>query len=321
MSRRGFLSRLLPLSLGCAAPWLWRCAPARRLSVGIHPWIGYETLRLAREFGWLPETINLLESGTVGDSLAALAAGEADAACLTLDETLRARVDGIPLTVATIFDISMGADVVLARPPIQVPRDLAGKRLGVERSAVGALVLERLLEVAGLSKSDLILIDLPIDKQLAAWRSGAVDALIAYPPTSDWAMREGALRLFDSRQMPETVFDVLAVHRDRCAGLDVSLRALVAGHFRALDHIRTNRQDAIYRIAAHLDVSPDEAGRALRGVMLPSLGANWEYLATGETRLTVVAKTLSALMSRDGLLQREDSLDALASPAWLPTPG
>lgn len=320
MDRRRFTKRLLQLSAGLALGPLCSCARSRPLILGIHPWIGYETLYLAREFGWLPGAVRFSEGRTAGDSLMSLTSGRVDVACLTLDETLRARGSGIPLTVALVFDVSIGADVLLARPSIATLADLGGKRLGFERGAVGALVLEKLLAATGLPRSALILIDIPIDQHLAAWREGTVDALITYQPTADWVLREGARRLYDSRQLPETIFDVLAVHRKRSVGIDESLRALIACHFLALEQVRIRRQDAIYRIADHQGLAFEEAAHALRGVAQPSLAANWQYLSRGKSRLIAAAEALSALMVREGLLARPDALEGLVSPAWLPTP-
>ena len=318
MNRRTFLAHMASIPALAAAPWLSGCASPRPLEVGIIPWIGYEPLYLAREFNWLPAGVQLHDGKDARDTLTALYAGQIDAACLTLDETLHARAAGMPLTAVLVFDVSAGADVVLARPAIRKLADLAGKRLGVEQNAVGALVLGKLLEAAGLPASALTLIDLPVGQQLAAWQNGELDAVITYEPTATRLLHKGAQRLFDSRQMPDTIFDVLAVHSDRAKNQRAALDALVAAHFRSLAHLQTNRQDAIYRIASHQNVSPNDVRQALAGVMLPSLAANHEYLATHDGRLIRAAKNLSAMMVQQGQLKREDTLDGLISASWLP---
>ena len=139
---------MLPLLNACGAQ------QAKQLVIASHVWPGYELMFLARREGWLPaESLNLLETASATGSLAALAEGRADGAALTLDEVLRARADGIRLTIILVFDISAGADVVLARPNIHTLADLSGKRIGVEKTALGALVLYKLLAAAGLPAS------------------------------------------------------------------------------------------------------------------------------------------------------------------------
>jgi NitT/TauT family transport system substrate-binding protein len=317
MRRRRFLACLASLPV----PFFSACESAPPLTVCVHPWIGYETLVLAREFNWLPAEVRLHDVSDASGSLAALRAGQVDAACLTLDEALRARAFGLPLSVALVFDVSTGGDVVLARPSIHSLAGLAGKRVGLERGTVAALVLDKLQEVAGIPAAALALVDLPPNRQLAAWRSGAVDAVVTYEPTATRLVREGARRLFDSRQMPDAIFDVLAVRADRAFGRSAALEALLAAHFRALEHLRVNREDAVYRVAAHQGITPDEVRQVLAGVALPSLPANRAYLAAHDIRLSQAARMLCALMVRHGLLPREDSLAGLVRPDWLPREG
>ncbi|MDR9441043.1 MAG: ABC transporter substrate-binding protein, partial [Halomonas sp.] len=164
--------------------------------------------------------------------------GELDGAALTLDEVLKARAEGLPLAVILVFDDSVGADMVLARPQIATLADLSGARIAVERSAVGSLVLHKLLEAAGLTADQLEVVDLPPDRQLAVWRQGDIDAVVTYEPTASQLMREGARRLYDSSQFPDMILDVLAVRHDRLRWRTDALEALVLAHFRGLAHLR-----------------------------------------------------------------------------------
>ncbi|MEJ2693780.1 MAG: ABC transporter substrate-binding protein [Candidatus Thiodiazotropha sp.] len=142
MDRRWFLKRLILITASVKLPLLGGCsAPTEPLVLAIHPWVGYETLYLAREFKWLPDKVVLAEGKTLSDSFAALQSGRADGACMTLDEMLRARASGIPLSVALVFDVSTGADMVLGRADIDTPADLAGNHgylLGPDSRLVSA---------------------------------------------------------------------------------------------------------------------------------------------------------------------------------------
>ena len=290
--------------------------------VGIHPWPGYEPLYLARNFGWLPEGVRLREGQTAGDSVAALQTGEVDAATLTLDEALSVRASGVALTVVLVFDSSVGADMVMARPSIRVPADVAGRRIAVERGAVGEVVLQKLLDAAGLEKADVTVLDLAPDRQLDAWRAGAIDVAIGYEPFSSLLGREGARRLFDSRQFPGIIFDVLAVRSDRLSALRAQVDALLVGHFRALTHLRVNREDALRRIAAWRGLSFDEAERSYTGLNLPDAAGNRSYLdPTGARGILRAARELNALMLRVGSIKQADDLVGLVDPSFLPRNG
>lgn len=103
--------------------------------------------------------------------------------------------------------------------------DLANRRIGFDRNAQGAPVFEKLLETAGLPTSAAIQVDLPPDSQLDAWHRHEVDTVITYEPIATAFSHEGARNLFDSRQMPDTIIDVLAVRRMLAA---VTLPSLAA---------------------------------------------------------------------------------------------
>ncbi len=320
MQRRAFLLRLAALAAGSVA--VGACTSGAPMLVGIHPWPGYEPLYLARNFGWLPEGVRLREGQTAGDSVAALQTGEVDAATLTLDEALSVRASGVALTVVLVFDSSVGADMVMARPSIRVPADVAGRRIAVERGAVGEVVLQKLLDAAGLEKADVTVLDLAPDRQLDAWRAGAIDVAIDYEPFSSLLGREGARRLFDSRQFPGIIFDVLAVRSDRLSALRAQVDALLVGHFRALTHLRVNREDALRRIAAWRGLSFDEAERSYTGLNLPDAAGNRSYLdPTGARGILRAARELNALMLRVGSIKQADDLVGLIDPSFLPRNG
>lgn len=273
---------------------------------------------LARSEGWLPNgTVRLFETSSASQSISALAQGQVQAAALTLDEVLRARAAGQALTVVLIFDISAGADVVLARPEIRQPADLRGKVIGAETSALGALVLAKVLSMAGLQASDVEIRPIRMDGHLDAWRSGQLDALVCYEPTAGRVLAAGAHRLIDSRQFPDTIFDVLAIRQDAAEPHAGAVKALIGAHFRGLRQLRQNPQDTAYRIGGHLGLAGDDALQAFHGLHLPGLAQNKSLLASNG-RLAAVGRELSSLMLAGGLLSKADDLRGLITDAYLP---
>ncbi len=318
LGRRQFLQRLGLAASTVSLPGLVGCATAPRLVVAAHPWVGYESLYLAYELRWLPATIQLRNDKTLGESLAGLQSGQADAACMTLDEMLRARIGGLPLSAALVFDVSAGADMVLARPDIRALADLAHKRVGFDPGALGALVFEKMLDTGGLLASEVKPVNLPPARQLDAWRNNEVDAVITYEPLASVFLREGAQSLFDSRQIPDTIIDVLAVRRDRSKVFPL-VRALAVGHFRGLEYMHTNEEDALFRISAREGLSLEEVRHILAGVTLTSLAANQGYLVGSDPGLVRAAASLSELMVRRSLMPRTDNLDNLILRGVLPS--
>lgn len=315
LQRRAFLAGLAALLL---LPCLPGCRSKGPLTIAAHLWPGYELLFLARREGWLPTGITLLETAAATDSMKALENGTAHAAALTLDEVLQARGRGIPLTVVLVFDVSAGADVVMARPDIRSLAGLANRRIGVEDTALGAYVLHLVLQQAGLARSQVTTVSITPDKQLAAWQQGAFDAAITYQPTAGLLEKAGMVPLIDSRKMPGAVLDVLAIRTDQLTGFRPQLCQAVAAHFRALQHLKTNPQDAAHRMAARFKTSADEVMAGFRGLNLPSVTENRGYLAGDNPVLVKTARSLLQVMQTAQLLKTTDSLKDMADPTCLP---
>lgn len=317
-SRRGFIAALGAVPLGA---WFSGCnrTPTAPLSIAAHVWPGYEPMFLARREGWLEQRqVRLVETSGATESLQALAAGKVDGAALTLDEVLRGRAGGVPLTLVLVFDVSAGADVLLARPGINQLAGLKGRRIGVEQGAVGALMFAKALQAGGLKADEVSLVSMAISEQLDAWRRGQVDAVVTYEPVSSQLLAEGAHRLFDSRQLPDLIVDVLALRTSAIESHAEALRHLLAAHFRALDHLRHNPQDAAYRMAQRMNLPPEQVLAAFKGLVLPDLSNNHRLLAGETPSLLSSARGLSTLMLKAGLLPREDTLAGLVSADFLP---
>jgi NitT/TauT family transport system substrate-binding protein len=320
LTRRHLLAGLAGLAL---APLSSACKRAEEpLVVASHVWPGYELMFLAQREGWLPQQgISLIETNSATVSRSILTARKADGAALTLDEVLRLRVAGESLTVVLVFDVSAGADVVLARAGIDTLRDLAGKRIAAERSGLGALMLHKVLKAAGLPLQAVTAVSLPVDDHFTAWRQGRIDAAITFEPFASRLREQGAHVLFDSRQIPDTIIDVLAVRESALRSRARALSALVAAHFRALAHFRANPRDAAHRIAPHMKLTGPEALEAFRGIVLPDIAANRQYLGGTAPSLLAAARSVSSILVAAGILPREDDLTNLVSDAFLPEAG
>lgn len=313
--RRRFLAAtaLTPLALtACGAP-----PPLTR--VGGIMWIGYEPLFLARELGlYDPDVLRLVEMPSNSANLMSLATGDVEAATLTLDECLLAREGGLDVRAILVFDYSAGADVIMCRPDIERLADLKGKRIGVEETAAGALMISKLLESAGLSPDEVVKVRVTADRQLQAYLAGEADVLVSWEPYATQLQALGARRLFDSRAFPGLIVDVLVARADALERAPDSFRQLLAGHFRALDHLQRAPDDALARMAPRLGVSPDELRVAQQGLRFMDLPANLDWLAGDDARLVPAAGNVARIMTDAGLLRRTPPLDGLADPRFLP---
>lgn len=315
-SRRHFLIASGGMALSC----LPGCSGREPLlRIASHDWLGYQPLFLARELGYLGEDhARLVEMPSASYSLQALSAGNVEGAALTLDEVLFARAEGLDLKVVLVFDVSDGADALMVHPAINTLQELAGKRVGVESTAVGALMLSEVLRAAGLSPSAIKQESLTADQHYAAFTSGQVDAVVTFEPMTSRLLQSGARRLFDSKAIPGRIVDVLAVRADAMESSPQALSGLLEAYFRALGFLHQRLEDATQRMAARLELAPGMVLSSLEGLRFPDLKANYHWLEGRPCTLDRSAEMLEQVMRSSQLLVRPVSLAGLAESRFLP---
>lgn len=308
--RAGAALALLGTVGGCAAP-----LPPLRLGSIVFP--GYEMMFLAREKGWLDERqVRLVEMLSNTDTLRALAAGQLEAAMLTLDEMLSARADGVDLRAVLILDVSHGADVVLARPPLTL-RQLSGRTVAVEDNAVGAIMLGALLESTGLKIEQVRKLSFSMDRSVDYYRERKADFIITVEPWAGQLEQMGARRVFDSTRIPGRIVDVLAVRSDAAQRHKAAVRHLVAAHFQALEYWRRDPSEASALMSARLQLDASEVPTAFRGLELLDGKDNRTWMQR-DGKLAQTLQDLQHAMLKDDLLKRAMGAADLADASYLP---
>ena len=317
ISRRTFLKILTITSAYFSMP---KCSSIiEPLTIASHEWCGYQLMFLAQREGWLStDNVKFLKTLSATDSIQALADNKVHGAALTLDEVLRARAKNIPLTCVLVFDISAGADMVLSKTEIKDLSHLKGKRIGVETSAVGSLMLYKLLEFAKLNKTDITPIELTFDQHINTWSQNKIDILITFQPIAYQLLNRGAYKIFDSRRIPNTIFDVLAIKSNLLEKYDHHIKNLITAHFHARQYFYQNFQDALYKMADCMNISALDVSNSFRGVDLPSEQTNLQYLSQNQEDLLLAAHNLSILMVDIKTLKERDSLENLFTADFLP---
>lgn len=182
LPRPAFVGTSLYFACAAAPSGLGGCSllvlPVR---VAAHPRVGCAPMFLAEDRQWLdPKPVQLLPMKDLAETVAALKDGRADAGALTLDEVLRARAEGLSSTVVLDFDVSLGTDKLLAKPGIASLKQLKGARLGFEAGSVADIVLAEALRLGGLVRQDMLLSQVAVGEQVAAWQAHELDAVISY---------------------------------------------------------------------------------------------------------------------------------------------
>jgi NitT/TauT family transport system substrate-binding protein len=217
-----------------------------------------------------------------------------------------------------VFDVSDGADALLVRPGIDSLAALKGRRIGVEQSAVGGLLLREALDRAGLQMDDVRPVAVTSGEHLRAWDGGQIDAVVSFEPYVSQLERRGARRLFDSHAIPGGILDVLAVNHAAFKTSPQALRRLVQAHFDMRQRWLTQPAELTEVIAARLDLPREQLAQAFTGLLLPDLADNHSWLAGATPRLVGAARKLATGMLSSRLINAEPAFDNLASARFLP---
>jgi len=265
---------------GCAAK-------PEDVNVPISSWPGYEYFYLAERRGLAERYGFKLTTSQFADPqeiVHSYLRGELNVAQLTTVELVDI-CEKIPErcpVVVLILDESRGGDIIAARHGVDTLQDLAGKRIGTTFSSLGPYFVSRALQRSGLSLDQVEVRNMPLAEMPAALKQGSVDAVAFYPPFSDYAARDGHSRvLFDSRQTPGEIFDILVIDPSYLHSNSVVLTKLVKAWQDAHQLAQAHPKQSIGLMADRQKVSAKEFQQAENGLVYYGLAEQKVMLAPG----------------------------------------
>ncbi|MFZ5484308.1 MAG: ABC transporter substrate-binding protein [Pseudomonadota bacterium] len=307
LSRRRFVALLA--GAGLAGCMVETPAPVR---IGVNPWVGYDPLVLARERGWAaPDRVRVVELASNTESTRALRNGLLEGAALTLDEALRLHDAGVPLRIVAVLDVSHGADAVLGARGLTDPAQLKGRRVALEETALGALVLHRLLSAAGLGPDDVRTLHVEASHHVAVLERGMVDAVITFEPMKRQLEAQGYPVLFDSTRMRGEIIDVLAVR----AEIDRRrIEPVLAAWQQGLAEFLAHPAEASTLLAPGTGLTPEEYLVTLRGLHFYDLAGSLAQLSGHPPGLGRMADGLVGVLLRQRLVTQPPDWASLLDP-------
>lgn len=314
---RWLLAAVGAIAMGLA---LAACAPSQttELRLGTNIWPGYEPLYLAAELGYYPDkTVDLVEFLSASEVIRAFRNESIEAAALTLDEALILLDNDIPIKVVLVTDISLGGDAILAKPGIETVGDLAGKRIGVEGTALGAYILSRALDIYDVALDTLEVVQLEVSEQEAAYRDDSVDAVVTFEPVRSKILTAGAREIFSSREIPTEIVDVIVVHESYLRQHPNQVAAVVNGWFRAIEYVVEHPDDAAARMSHRLGITPAQVLESFERMVLPTRQENERLLGGSTPQLLQSVRRLQDVMLSKELLTGPVTVDTLLTPTVL----
>lgn len=277
----------------------------QRLRVAPGVWPGSEALLLAHSQGKLPaDRFQMIELPWSSAVMRALGNGAADVAVVTLDGVLRMRESGQQLRVLMVLDASAGADAVMARPEVTDVQGLKGKRVGVDVRGAGAYLLINALESAGMSMSDIHIVQLIQREMESAAEAGEVDAVVASEPWLSGLRSKGFRGVFDSTRLSLPIVRLLVASEKAHAQFRQELALLLQTQMEMTRLVRTGKPfDGMEIILRRERLQFEEFASSLKHWKPLNMEENAAMLAGDSPRLAQMAAVMEEQMMRAGLLR------------------
>jgi len=303
---------------GLTAPWLGSCTLEHTLRLSFHPWSGYEPLRTFCDAApGMAAFLQLVEVPDAASQFDLLRLERVEAALLPFDEVILGQIQALELCVLCVVDVSSGGDQILSRGRCDERDSLPGARIAVEHHGPGLVLFHAWCEHIGLDPATLNRVPLSPERQIEAWRNGAIDLAVSYQPHAEKLRRMGATPCFDTSRLPPLIVDVLVARNAILVSHAGALKRLVQLHFLALEWMRQHPNDARYRLAARFGLPPDEAFLPLVGLIFPALREQGRWMTR---ELPAVTRRLVPLLTRAGAYVAHTEPDIPVRLDFLPRP-
>jgi NitT/TauT family transport system substrate-binding protein len=262
---------------------------AKPLEIGYSDWPGFVAWEVPAVKGWFKEAgldVKLVWFEYV-PSLEAFQAGKLDGVGITNGDQLVIGASKSPSRMVLLTDFSNGNDMIVARGGIDDLKALKGKKVGVEVGFVDHLLLLKALESSGMKESDVSLVNVPTDQTPQALKSGSVDAIAAWQPSSGNALSEvaGSKAIYTSKSAPGLIYDGLAVTPDSFSSRRADWVAFTKVWYKTVDYIKDpkNKAEILQIMSARVGLTPEKYEPLLEGTYLLNGEGNVKHYAPGTT--------------------------------------
>lgn len=291
---------------------------AEAIVIGYSNWAGWWPWAIAEQEGLF--TANGVDvemrwfDGYV-ESMEALAAGQIDGNCQTLNDTISFAGGAVNGEVAVLVnDNSAGNDKIIVAEEINSVADLKGKQVAIEEGVVDDYLLSLALAREGMSRDDVEIVPLETGDAAAAFAAGQADAVGAFPPY--WLMaleREGSKSLIDSSEFPGAIPDLLVMSQTIIDERPDEVQAIVNTWFDVLAFMEENPERADEIMAERAGVTTEELELFKEGTRMFTIEDNLEAFSEGEgmQHMPYAAESMAEFMVSVGFIDEAPPLEPI----------
>lgn len=304
------LKKHLFLTLFCTL--LIACSVQGPLYIGTNVWFGYEPFYLASELNFFTDKqVVLTEFTSNTEVMRAMQNAIIDIAALTLDEAISLYQYDESIRIIAVLDYSNGADMILSR--FKSMKELKGKRIAVENTAVGGYMLQRALHLNGMSIADVKVLSADMARLNSLFLSGKVDAIVTFEPLASNHKGSNVYKVFDSSQIPNEITDVLITRQSVLDSRHKDVCKVLKWWFDAVNYLKQNPDKAFTLMNKRLRLSSKEDfTRILKTVSFPDPQENLNAISGAKAPLK---QTALAIIPHIATLKHKDlNIDKILYP-------
>ena len=262
-------------------------AKAEPIIIAYTPWNGYGALFVAAEKGMFKAKgldVQIQSIEDVGARKQSIVAKKIQGMAASVDVSVAALGQGVPIKFVWAFDASAGADGLLVTKAsgIKSVADLKGKEVAYHKGSSSHLYLTTILKKAGLKDADVKSVEMKASEAASALMAGKVPAAVTWEPHITKAAAAGNIVLSTTKDTPALIADVLALHEDFVKANPDAVQKIVAALSEATDFIQKNPDEAAKIMATELKEKPEETLAGNKTIQFYNLKDNLALFGTKE---------------------------------------
>ncbi len=250
--------------------------------------------------------VNIVNFKSGKDVNTALAAGSVDITELGSAPVALGISNNLDYKVFWVGDVIGTAESLIAKngSGINSIADLKGKKVATPFSSTSHYSLINAIKQAGLSESDVKILDLQPNDIYAAWQRGDIDAAYIWYPVQSQLLQDGK-RITSSEELASKgvlTADLNVVRSDFAAKHPDVVTKYVKAQIKANDILLNNKDQAVKDISSILEISPEDAADQI---------TQFKYLTANE-QLEYLQKLPDTLKSTADFLVEQNSIKEAA---------
>ncbi|SCC91148.1 putative ABC-type nitrate transport system, periplasmic component [Thiomonas sp. X19] len=266
-----------------------------QVTLGVSDWPGWVAWYVAEKEGYFKKygaDVKLVWFPDYMTSVNALSAGQIDANCQALIDTLSPVEKKVPAKVILVTDNSAGNDALMVRNSIKTFPELKGKTVGVEIGSIENYLAATALKMHGMGEKDVNFVNMSTGDAAAALIAGKVPAAGVWNPWIERIQQHKAGHpLFTSKSAPGLIPDVVYARDAALAAHRKDFVGMTKAWFAAVKFIEANPMKAAEIMAPHVGLKPQEYALSLAGTKLFGAKLNLEAMGKSTAPVSLYVST------------------------------